>query len=137
VAAKHPEVSTVYIQALKSRDNVRINRAAFCLGKLKDRTAISPLIDALKTQHKFVEQGANPGQMSTTFGSGPGMGGGGLSIGGKPKVYKVWLENQEVLSALTALTDNTAHFQFDQKAWKTWYAAQRKPAMIDARRDGS
>jgi hypothetical protein len=138
VAAKHPEVSTVYIQALKSKDNVRINRAAFCLGKLKDKSAISPLIDALQTPHKFVESsGGNPGQMSTTFGNGPGLGGGGLSIGGKPKVYKVMLENQEVLAALMILTDNTVHFGFEQKQWKTWYASQRKPVTIDARRDGS
>ncbi len=137
VAAKHPEVSNVYIQALKSKDNMRINRAAFCLGKLKDKTAISPLIDALQTQHKFVEAGANPGQMSTTFGSGPGMSGGGLSVGGAPKVHKVLIQNQEVLAALTALTDSSAHFEFDQVAWKKWYAAQRKPVNIDARRDGS
>ncbi len=138
VAAKHSEVSGVYIQSLKSKDNTRVNRAAFCLGKIKDKSAISPLINALQTQHKFMETSGNPGQMTTTFGSGPGGGGGGgLSVGGAPKIHKLWLSNQEVLLALMALTDNAVHFEFDQKAWKNWYAAQRRPVNIDARRDGS
>jgi hypothetical protein len=137
VAAHHPEVVSVYVQALKSKDNVRVNRAAFCLGKLRDKSAIGPLIDALRTTHKFIENpDAQPGQMTTTFGRGASSsGGGGLSVGGGPKVVKMTLENQEVLAALLSLVGNSANFQFDQKAWRVWWAGQRKPILIDARRD--
>lgn len=136
VAAHHPEVVSVYVQALKSKDNVRVNRAAFCLGKLHDRSAIGPLIDALRTTHKFIENpDAQPGQMTTTFGRGNSSPGGGLSVGGGPKVVKMTLENQDVLAALLATIDNAANFQFNQQAWRVWWAGQRKPVVIDARRD--
>ena len=130
---KHPELVSVYVQALKSKDNVRVNRAAFCLGRIKDKSAVSPLIESLQTRHKFViDAGSTPGQMSTTFGSGPGVSGGGLSVGGGPKETRVWLQNQEVLRALIALTGE--NFEYNQQAWKTWFAAQRKPVNLDARR---
>lgn len=131
-ATKHPELAKNYVNALKDRDNTRVNRAAFCLGKLGDKSAVIWLIGALRTKHTFTEPGANPGQMSTTFGSGPGTTGGGLSVGGGPKSVHVWLENNEVLRALVALTGE--NFEFNQQAWKSWYASQKKPAIVDARR---
>ncbi len=131
----HPNVTAVYVRALKSKDNVQVNRAAVCLASLKDKSAISPLIDALITTHKFKEvSSANPGQMSTTFGNGPGGGGGGLSVGAKPQTFMLPLKNQEVLKALVVLTESAANFEFDVKAWKTWYASQKKPVNVDARR---
>ena len=133
-ATKHPELAKNYVNALRDGDNTRVNRAAFCLGKLGEKSAISPLIGALSTRHKFVEPGANPGQTTTTFGNGPGMSGGGLSVGGGPKEVKVWIENQEVLRALVALTGE--NFEFNQPAWKSWYASQKKPVIVDARRGG-
>jgi hypothetical protein len=133
-ATKHPELATNYVKALKDRDNTRVNRAAFCLGKLGEKSAVSPLIGALRTKHTFIEPGANPGQTSATFGSGPGGSGGGLQVGGGPKQVPVWLENQEVLRALVTLTGE--NFEFNQTAWKSWYASQRKPVIVDARRGG-
>ena len=47
-ATKHPELATNYVKALKDRDNTRVNRAAFCLGKLGDKSAVGPLIGALR-----------------------------------------------------------------------------------------
>jgi hypothetical protein len=130
---KHPELTSIYVKALRSSDNTRVNRAAFCLGQLQDKSAILPLIDALQTRHKFIENsGGQPGQMSTTFGNGPGGAIGGLAVGGGPKEIKVWLQNQEVLKALTALTP--VNFDFNQAAWKSWYASQKKPVNVDARR---
>jgi len=38
-----------------------------------------------------------------------------------------------VLDALTAITGQ--NFGFNQAAWRRWYAAQKKPETIDARRD--
>ncbi len=131
-ATKHPEITSIYAKALKARSNVTVNRAAACLKKLNDKTAISPLIDALETQHKIVTGGGNPGQTSTTFGNGPGGGGGGLSVGGGPKEVKVWVQNNEVLAALVAITGQ--NFEWNARAWKSWYASQKKPETIDARR---
>ncbi|HEV2973019.1 MAG TPA: HEAT repeat domain-containing protein [Pirellulales bacterium] len=132
-ATKHPELTSIYIGALRSSDNTRVNRAAYCLGKLGDKSAVLALIDALQTRHKTVEGNGPPGQMSTTFGSGPGGSIGGLSInGGTQKEIKVWLQNPEVLKALDALTN--ADFQYNQAAWKSWYASQKKPVNVDARR---
>jgi hypothetical protein len=131
--AKRPELVAGYAQVLKSKDNVKVNRAAYCLGQLKDKSAISPLIDALQTWHKYPLPGPPPGQMSTGFGSGPGGTSGGLSVGGsQPKEVKVLQSNQEVLRALIALTGQ--NFDYNQQTWKTWFAAQRKPVNLDARR---
>ncbi len=130
---KRPELVADYAQMLKSKDNVKVNRAAFCLGQLKDKSAISPLIDALQTWHKYKNPNSNPGQMTTGFGSGPGGSSGGLSVGGKgPPEIKIQQPNQEVLRALIALTGQ--NFDYNQQAWKTWFATQRKPVNIDARR---
>jgi hypothetical protein len=84
--------------------------------------------------HKFeIQEGSgNPGQMSAGF-SPTGQGGGGLSMGGGKKIIKQPMNNQRVLDALVTLTG--MNFQFDQRAWKNWYATQKKPANIDARRD--
>jgi hypothetical protein len=131
-ATKHPELAANYVKALKDRDNTRVNRAAYCLGKLGEKSAVSPLIGALRTKHTYTEPGANPGQTTTTFGSGPGMSSGGMSVGGGSKEVHLWIENQEVLRALVALTGE--NFEFDQRAWKSWYASQRKPVTLDARR---
>jgi hypothetical protein len=124
-----------FVSELKSRDNARVNQAGFCLGKLGDKTAIAPLVEALVTVHKFeIQEGSgNPNQMSAGF-SPTGQGGGGMTMGAAPKkIIKQPMNNQRVLDALVALTG--MNFQFDQRAWKNWYATQKKPAAIDARRD--
>ncbi len=132
-ATKHPELTSSYVKALRSTDNLRVNRAAYCLGILNDKSAIVPLIDALRTRHKFVDPGTgNPGQMTTTFGNGPGMGGGGLAVGGGAKQINVWLDNHEVLKALIAITGE--NFEFNRDAWKNWFGRQKKPTTLDARR---
>ncbi len=126
-----------YVQALKSKDNAVINRAAEALGLLKDPAAINPLIDALVTKHTYVIQKGQAGQMSSTFGSGPGGGGGGFSFGGSnTETIKRTFENRAVLQSLVDLTGGTS-FNFDVKAWKYWYVAQKKPKTLDARRDSS
>ena len=79
---------------------LRVDCGGILPGKLHDRSAIGPLIDALRTTHKFIENpDAQPGQMTTTFGRGASAGSGGLSVGGGPKAVKMTLENQEVLAA--------------------------------------
>ncbi len=136
VASTHRESVPFYVKALKSKDNVRINRAALCLGKLGDKSAIPALINALRTTHTHVEQQGQPGQISTTFGNGPG--GGGMSVGTPPpKRVTITYDNHDVLAALLELTgrSGTESFQFDKKAWLTWYSRQKTPANVDIRRD--
>ena len=70
----------MYVTNLKSKDNERVNRAGAALGKLGDKSAISPLIDAVTTTHKFtvVQGSSEPNRVSTGFSPG-GMGGGGMT----------------------------------------------------------
>ncbi len=130
---RRPELVADYAKVLKSKDNVKVNRAAFCLGQLKDRSAISPLIDALQTWHKYKNPNSHPGQMTTGFGSGPGGSSSGLSMGGSgPAEINIQKQNEEVLRALIALTGQ--NFDYNQQSWKTWFASQRKQVNLDARR---
>ncbi len=126
-----------YVQTLRDKDNGMINRAAYCLGRMQDPEAIGPLIDALVTVHSFKVQKGQPGQTQATFGqSSSGGGGGGFTFGGGGvEIVKKTFENRSVLEALVALTDTS--FQFDQQAWKKWYATQRRPTSLDTRRDSS
>ncbi len=126
-----PEVVAYFVRKLKDKDNAVVNLAAVGLGRMKDPSAIGPLIDAVWTTHTFkISQPGGDNAMSAGFGSG----GGGLHVGGGPKYIKKQIPNQAVLDALVALTHR--NFNFDKQAWKYWYAAQKKPPdAIDARRD--
>jgi hypothetical protein len=133
-----------YVQALKSKENPMINLAGTGLGYMKDASAVPALIDALVTRHKYtIQPGGQPGQMSTSFGGqtggGAGGGGGGGGPGGfsfgtpQPVVVDQRQQNPEVLRTLVALAG--VNFDFDVSSWKYWYANQKKPASLDARRD--
>ncbi len=131
---KDPDAVKFFVGRLRSKDNVMVNRAGIALGSMKDPSAVGPLIDALVTTHKFKVSSTNPGSISTTFGTGPGSsGGGGLSVGGGPKIVTQAMTNQSVLDALVALTG--VNFNFDERAWKYWYASQKRPENLDARRN--
>jgi hypothetical protein len=126
-----------YVQALKSKDNVVVNRAAVCLGQMKNTSAVGPLIDALVTTHTFQIPKGQPGGTSATFGTGQNSGSGGFSFGGSGfETVKQRLENRAVLQALVDLTGGVS-FNYDVKGWKYWYIAQKKPQSLDARRDGA
>ena len=89
------------------------------------------MIDALVTNHKFVlTPKGGAGSINPVFGSG---GGGGLNMGGKPKIIKQDLRNQGVHDALMALV-GTVDFKFDEAAWKRWLAAEQTPKAVDLRR---
>jgi hypothetical protein len=122
----------VFIQALSSKENFMVNRAAVALARMSDPRAIVPLIDALTTKHKLViQQGGPPGGIGASF--SPSGGGNGLSVGGKPKVIDQDIQNPAVLQALTALTG--AHHGFNKAAWKAWYAAENTPRGVNLRRE--
>jgi hypothetical protein len=126
-----PGLAGPYIRALRSNDNVIINRAAESLGIIGDHAAIGPLIDALVSKHK-VKVGSGPtDQHSYTFtpdgGTAMNMGSSGA------KIETQVAENAAVLAALTKLTG--VNFGFDQPAWRAWLAADVKAHPVDVRRD--
>ncbi len=83
-----------YIRALKDRDNLIVNRAGAALGQIGDADAVSPLIGALVTKHKFKVADGNPDQHSYTF---TPQGGGMTFGGGGPKIITRSLRNPDVL----------------------------------------
>lgn len=120
---------------LKSSDNKIVNRAAYCLGSLGEPEATLALINSLVTEHKFlVKTGGDPGRMNVGFGNGPGGGGNTFGVGGRPKLVKQSLKNENVLNALIALNPGV-NFNYNIEAWKAWYIDQRQPPLEDLRRD--
>jgi hypothetical protein len=137
VSHKYKPAVGKYVQALKSKDNAIVNRAAVCLSQMNDTSAVGPLIDALVTTHTFHIPKGQPGQTSATFGTGQNSGSGGFSFGGSNvEIVKQKMENRAVLQALVELTGGVS-FNYDVKAWKYWFVAQKKPQTLDARRDGA
>ncbi len=131
---KRPDVVSYFVSKLRAKDNPTVNLAGVALGRMKDPSAVGPLIDALVTTHKFkIPKPGGEGSMSTTFSKGPGGSGGGMSMGGGPTIISKQFANQAVLDALAAITG--VNFAFDQPAWRRWFAAQKKIETIDARRD--
>jgi hypothetical protein len=121
----------VFIDALGHKDNYMVQRAAVALARMRDERAVVPLIDALTTKHKqLVSPPGPPGGIGASFSPG---GGGGLSMGGKPKVIEREVQNAAVLQALTAMT--TAHHGYDKTAWKAWYTTQNTPLGVNLRRE--
>jgi len=134
-AARYKLAVRRYVQALKSKDNPMVNQAAVGLGYMKDPSAIPSLIDSLITKHKYtIQPGGQPGQMSSSFGGGGGGGPGGFSFGQpQPVTVEQKHQNTEVLRTLVTLSG--VNFDYDVPAWKYWYASQKSPASLDARRD--
>lgn len=131
VRSKKGGVAKRYIEALSSKSNARVNRAAIALRELGSQDAVPSLIDALVTTHTYKIPGTSPGQMSTTFGKG----GSGFSAGGTPtRIIRQQKRNPEVLDALIELT-GIADYQYDEFAWKAWYAQHIRSNKLDARRD--
>lgn len=125
-----------YVQALKSKDNKVVNLAGQALGKIGEPAAISPLIDALVTTHKYQVQPDSGGgtQFNTQFGSNNG-GGGGLTMGGSgPKVIEKDEQNETVLQALIKLSGKQ-NFEYDEPAWRAWFVDLQMRQRINTRRD--
>src|SRR5439155_23880506 len=102
------------------------------LAQLQDKTAISPLIDALITTHTQV---VDTGEFTT---AGFGASGTALAKGDGLTMNVIHAHNQPVLNALSKLTG--ADFGFDKRAWRIWYAQEKiakdatQPS-INSRRD--
>lgn len=128
VRSGRPGLADAYVKALRSNDNVIVNRAATALGSLEDPTAVGPLIDALVTKHRRVIGGGGGDTYSFTPSSG------GFSYGGGgPKEISGLVKNPDVLSALVRLTGE--HYGYDEAMWKKWHATQAQLVQVDLRRD--
>ena len=121
-----------FVEALKSKDNKVVNLAGLALHELNNPDAISPLIDALVTTHKFIIQPeGGGGQINPSFGTG----GGGLNVGGNaPKVIQKDLRNEKVYQALMRLSGGQK-FDYDEPAWRAWYVDMQMRKHVNARRD--
>lgn len=128
---KHPDMVRQLAKALKSNNNTEVNRAAVLLGELGYESAISPLIDALVTKHRFKVGSGRP-QVGATF--SPGRGGGLNYGGGGPKILQQAAENHDVLSALVKLS-GSQNFEFNAAAWRRWYANTLRVQAVNLRRD--
>jgi hypothetical protein len=127
-------VLPAFLAELKSKDNTRVNRAAECLERLGDKGATLPLINALVTEHKYVQQqGGPPGSMSTTFSPNGGPGG-GMAMGGKAKIVTERVKNPSVRAALMTLHPDATNNQYDIPGWRDWYSKAQTTATIDLRR---
>jgi len=128
---KSPASVPQFVQALKSKENVKINRAGTALGELGDTSAIGPLIDSLMTVHKTKVQQGGANTFSPSFDSNGGI---GFGAGAKTVVLRNKVANRGVHEALVKLADG-ADFGFDTRAWAHWHASQKKPAPKPSRRD--
>ncbi|HVX12281.1 MAG TPA: hypothetical protein VHC22_13955 [Pirellulales bacterium] len=131
-----PAFTEFFVGKLRDKENVTVNRAALALGKLKDRKAVVPLIEALRTNHIHV---VAPAQQGTTAGFGGMTGGNNGGFAGNfgnsgPKIVKMEYKNPEVLQALVEMTGQ--NFDYDKDAWKAWFGRQRRSLGLNARRDG-
>ena len=117
------------ITKLGSKDNKTINRAAIVLGRIKDREAILPLINALTTKHRTVVDTGPSTKASFDNSGGVGFGAGG----GGPKVIERTIENPAVRDALVSITG--ANHQYSKLAWVNWYVAVSTPRDVSLRRD--
>lgn len=120
-------VAPYFVGQLTSKDNKRVNRAAYCLGRLGDKQATLPLIKALVTTHEYIIPPAGGGGIN--FNSS-----GGLSMGGKPKRVKDDKKNDSVRNALVTLYPNV-NLQYDEAAWERWYVETFTSTAVDLRRD--
>jgi hypothetical protein len=122
VRLKIPHVADAFIGALKDPSNPVVNRAAMALARIDDPAAISPLIEALVTVH----QRTLPSRISADATAASFSADGGTSFGQNdgPRVIVSRVQNQEVLAALTTLTQTT--FGYDQRAWRLWYDQEKR-----------
>jgi hypothetical protein len=128
---KHPDLVRHLAKSLKSNVNEEVNRAATLLAALEYDSAISPLIDALVTRHRYKIGPDNP-QVSAGF--SPGRGGGLRYGGGGPKIVEQPVENHDVLAALVKLSGGE-NFEFNVFLWRRWYASTLRVEPVSMRRD--
>ena len=118
-----------YVNMLQSPNNGDVIRAARALSFFPKPELAHTYINALVTKH--TETGpAGPGMQVGSSSSG----GGGLAMGGKPKVVTRYLENPPVLTLLKMIEPDV-DFGYDKLAWQKYFAAKLGRSSGDLRRD--
>jgi hypothetical protein len=132
---QYPEATARFIQELRSKDNVIVNRAAVGLEHMDHPGSVPALIDALITAHKYKIVQGNPGITSTFSRSSPGAAPqmNGLSTGQSVTTVVQQIPNAAVRDALIKLTG--VNYDFDVAQWKAWLQTRKEDASLDGRRD--
>ena len=133
-----PRISESYVPALKDVNNIRVNRAGTALARLKDKSVIAPLIDALITTHTQALPGRPGTNSDSTTAAFSADGGTFMKKGEGGTLVVMHVHNQPVLVALNKLTG--VDFGFDQKAWRYWHSQEKiaqeaKQPVANVRRD--
>jgi hypothetical protein len=105
----------------------KIDRAGSNLQGFADKRAIPILIDRLlsKVTTTVKTQGS---QSFNRDGSG-----GGMSTGGEKKIENFY-QHQTILNALVGIAEGES-YNYDQQAWRLWYARKYAKTNMDLRRD--
>lgn len=123
VQMKQHRVVDAYIDALRDPRNETVNKAAVALGRLNERSAVSPLIDALITTHTLVKPSQYaPDATAVSFNHTTGT---SMMKNDSAHVYITRIQNQHVLHTLSQLSGGS-NFGFDQRAWRYWYAQEKR-----------
>lgn len=130
VPLKTPEMVEVFVQALKQANNVRLNRAAYVIGRLNEPSTIPALIDVLVTTHKVTTPGrGSPDAITSVFPNAERstlpVGNGSFQFGNGNQTRLETVPNQEVLNTLVRFSRGVS-FGFDPPAWHRWYANEVK-----------
>ena len=137
-----------FIQALRNESNFVVCRAGYALGKIGDKKAVGPLIDALVTAHNYQVTSDIPSSPVYSFSADGNFAQNTPSLPPHieaavrtgqllPPVYvqsenqvprkvvsvRVEHRNAEVLAALESLTDKD--FGYDKRTWSLWWAAEK------------
>ena len=122
-----PGLVSAYIRQLKAPNPTVVHRASHMLGRLGDKSAVSPLIDVLVGTFPIALNRSSADAINATFTPdgkdnplGPST---GISKSGGPQVLWQRLPNEEALNSLVKLTGG-ATYNYDQQAWRHWLAAQ-------------
>lgn len=119
-----------YVSRLKDSDNRVVGKAGRALIELNHPEIALDLVEAIKTKHRRVTAAGNDTNVSMSP-----NGGGGLQMGGKPQVRDDYIANPSVLEALRQLVPDGVNFQYDQDAWRQYFAQRLAPTPGDLRRD--
>lgn len=144
---KSPQLVRFFVATLKDPNNVRVNRAAHLLGRMEDRSAIGPLIEALVTTHvqrlprsemltvgfeHQLDSSASPGLSEAA--ATPGRMLLEPARGTQATTYRA--ANPSVLEALEKLSGG-ASLGYNPIAWQRWAEVHRQRDVIgfEGRRD--
>ena len=121
------QVATQLTKFLVSKDNAKIQRAAYAMGELGSTNAILALAKALQTKHR-ISQGSNNTGAQRVQGN---AGGESFNFGGSKAVDRVF-RNEEVLGALKKITGQD--FGYSEPAYQQWFIQNYTHVGLKARR---